>query len=150
MALTIPDILDHVVSHAMATGYFERVNTHEPKNAPGHGLSCAAWVEKVTPALSGLNQTSVQVTFKVRLFSNMVAEPQDGIDPELTRALDAMMSLYSGDFTFDGTVYAVDLLGSEGEGLHAEAGYVEVDKKLYRIFDITVPVTVNDVWTQTA
>lgn len=149
--LVLQDILDHVVSHGMASGYFESVNQHEPKNAPGHGLTMAVWVDKIVPVKSsGLAATSVSVQMKVRLFSNMVVAPQDSIDPNLTNALNAVMSAYSGDFTFDGTVRYIDLLGDEGNPLSADAGYVEQDKKMFRIFDITLPVIVNDVWTQTA
>jgi hypothetical protein len=150
MALNVGDILDHIVSHAMTTGYFERVNQHEAKNAPGNGLTAAVWVRTIRPKRSGLDKTSVKVTFTVRLYSNMVAEPQDAIDPDLMKATDALMALYTGDFSFDGTVYAVDLLGEEGEPLQGDAGYVEIDKKMFRIFDITLPVMVDDVWTQTA
>lgn len=150
MALVITDVLDHVVSHALASGWFEKVNQHEPKNAPGHGITCAVWVDKVVPARSGLDITSAQITFNVRLYQNMITEPQDAIDVNLMNAMNALMVAYSGDFTFDGTVYAVDLLGMEGAGLQAEAGYVEQDKKMLRVVTITLPVTVNDVWTQTA
>lgn len=151
MSLILSDLTDHIVSHAASTGYFERINRHEPKNAPGYGLSAAVWVDRVTPVkTSGLASTAIKVVFNVRLFSNMIAEPQDSIDANLTDALNALLSAYSGDFTFDGTVMEVDLLGAYGDALQAKAGYLEQDKKIFRVFTITVPVILDNVWSQTA
>lgn len=150
MGLVLQDVLDHVVSHAMTTGHFDRVNSHEPKSAPGNGLYCSVWVDNVRMATSGLDVVSATVVFKVRVGSNMIAEPQDGIDPQIMNAVDALMTNYIGDFTFDGTVRSIDVFGSEGEGLSVDAGYVEQDKKMFRIMDITLPVTINDLWTETA
>jgi hypothetical protein len=34
--------------------------------------------------------------------------------------------------------------------LHGNPGYITVESTMYRIFDITIPVIVNDVWQQAA
>lgn len=150
MTLMVDDILSAVSSHALASGYFERVNTHEPKSAPGNGLSVAIWVQNIGPArgASGLSSTTVLLTFNARIFQSMLSDPQDMIDPNLMKALDALMAAYSGDFTLGGTVRNVDLLGQFGPGLGAEAGYIEQDKKLFRVITITLPLVVNDLWAQ--
>lgn len=150
MTVYLQDILDHVVSHAQTTGYFDRVNQHEPKNAPGNGISVAVWVDSIEPVRSGLDATTVRIVFNLRLFTPMLQEPQDSIDSNLTNALSALFDEYSGDFTFDGTVQCIDLLGKEGISLTAKAGYVEQDKKIFRVYTITLPVIVNDAWTQAA
>jgi hypothetical protein len=150
MSLILQDVLDFVVSHAMTTGHFDRVNSHEPKSAPGNGLYCAVWVDKVTMATSGLDKASATITLKVRVGSNMIAEPQDGIDPQIMNAVDALLTNYIGDFTFDGTVRNIDLFGSDSEGLSVDAGYVEQDRKMFRIMDINLPIIINDLWTETA
>jgi hypothetical protein len=142
-------IIDALVSHAMTTADFEAVNQHEPKNAPGNGLTAAIWVQSISPTRSnGLSSTSIRMAFTVRLFSNMLQEPQDMIDPNLVKALDKLLALYSGDFTLDGLVRNVDLLGAHGAPLGAQAGYVNLSGTHFRIFDINVPVILNDVWTQ--
>lgn len=150
MALNVGDILDHIVSHAMVTARFDSVNQHESKNAPGNGLTASVWVDELRPKRSGLDKTSVRITFVVRIFLNMLADPQDAIDPTIMAAVDALMEAYTGDFSFDGTVFAVDVLGMEGDALGGRAGYVDLDSKKFRVFDITLPVLVDDVWTQTA
>lgn len=149
MALNAGAILDAVVSHALASGQFERVNQHEPKNAPGNGLTAAVWVETIAPVRSsGLAATSAVVTLNVRLYVSMLAEPQDAIDPNIVAAVDALMTAYSGDFELGGLVQAVDLLGMAGVPMSARAGYLDQDGKLFRVMTITLPLIVNDVWEQ--
>ena len=148
MTIILQDLLDHVVSHAQMTGYFDRVNQHEPKSAPGNGISVAVWVDSVEPVSSGLASTTSRIVFNLRLYAPMLQEPQDAIDPNLTNALSALFDEYSGDFTFDGNVQCIDLLGKEGVSLSAKAGYLNQDSKIFRVYTITLPVIVNDVWTQ--
>lgn len=150
MALDTLGILQALESHAVRLGHLERVNRHEPKNAPGRGLTAAIWVQRVAPAAtaSGLAVTSAVITANVRLYANMLAEPQDAVDPNLVAAADALMNAYSGDFTLGDRIRNVDLLGQFGEPLSAQAGYLEQDRKLFRVITITVPMVVNDVWEQ--
>jgi hypothetical protein len=145
-------LFDQVRSHAMSLGVFDRVNTHEPKNAPGNGLSCSIWTDIIEPLpdASGLAATSGRVAFHVRVMGNMLAEPQDDIDPQILVAVTTLIGEYSGHFTLGGTVRDVDLLGAHGEPLKAQAGYLDIDRRLFRIFVITLPVIINDLWTQVA
>lgn len=148
--MDILGIYDKVQSHAMRLGVFERFATHEPKNAPGQGLTWAMWLQAITPAprVSGLSSSAMRLEFVIRLYRNMTAEPQDQIDPDMLTALDALGTAYSGDFTLEGVVFVVDLLGSAGPPLSARAGYLNQDSKLYRVFDITLPLVVDAVWDQ--
>lgn len=147
MSIGITALLDEIVSHAMKLGVFEKVNTHEYKSAPGKGLFCEIWSENIVPATrSGLASTSVVVTFNVRLRTDMISEPQDAIDPRILDAVDKLMTAYTGDFELGGNARNVELL----TGARADAGYLNQDNKIFRIMTITLPVTVNDVWTQEA
>jgi hypothetical protein len=152
MALDSLPILQAAESHASATGFFERVNRHEPKNAPGNGLTAALWVQGLQPIAeaSGLAATSVLLTLGVRLYTNMLADPQDLIDPNLVQACDALMNAYNSDFTLGALVKNVDIFGKFGESLAARAGYLEQDRKLYRVMTITLPLVINDVWEQSS
>ncbi|MEU8362323.1 hypothetical protein AB0C27_40525 [Nonomuraea sp. NPDC048882] len=150
MSLDAATILDAIVSHAMQLGLFERVNAHEPANAPGHGLTCAVWADSVSPfpAGSGLHATSARVVFNVRLYTSMLQEPADAIDPHMIAAVDALVNAYSGDFELGGSVRNVDLLGQGGIPLSAQAGYLRQDGHEMRVMTIVLPVIVNDVWEQ--
>ena len=152
MSLDIDTILNGVVSHNLASGWFERVNQYEPKNAPGHGLTAAIWSQAIDPLpqASGLNSTTSRVTFMERIYSNALQEPADMIDPNVIKATDVLMTAYSGDFTLGGTIRDVDLLGMYGTALRAQAGYVTINQTIYRCMDITLPLVVNDLWSQAA
>jgi hypothetical protein len=143
-------IIEAVASHAMASGYFHKVNQHEPKSAPLTNLYAAVWVQSIGPQVgaSGLASTSARFTVNVRVYTSMLAEPQDMIDPDLTEAVDKLLAAYSGDFTLDGLIRNIDLQGMGGQPLGAEAGYVEIEKKLFRVMTINVPMIINDAWNQ--
>jgi len=145
-------LFDQIKSHAMKLGLFEETRTHEPKNAPGHGLRVAVWLHTLEPiaAASSLVATSGRVEFHVRVHSSMLQEPQDDIDRDLLIAVSALMGEYSGNFTLGGTVRDVDLLGEHGPPMSAQAGYLDMDHKLYRVMVITLPIIINDLWTQVA
>lgn len=151
MGMGTKDLFDRLQSICLATGRFDRVNTHEPKNAPGRGLTAALWIDKVGPTKSGLASTSVKITFKIRLYTSMLLEPADLIDPELMYALDDVMTALSADFTLGGTVRAIDLCGqAEGHPLQMESGYINIDTRVLRVFTINVPIILNDTWEQVA
>jgi len=149
MAINATGILDSILSHALASGLFERVNGHEPKSAPGNGLSAAVWLDSIGPVVSsGLAATSARLAVNVRLYTAMLADPQDAIDPNLIAAVDTLMTACSGDFDLGGNVRNVDLLGQAGTPLSAQAGYLNQDGKLFRVMTILLPLIVNDVWEQ--
>lgn len=150
MSIDIAAIIAAAESHAMELGVFERVIGHEPKSAPGGGLTCGMWIDAIDPisAQSGLASTSVRVTLNIRIYGSMLAKPEDEIDPRLATAAVALMGAYTGDFDLGGTVESVDLLGRHGVPLAGRAGYLHLDAKLYRVFTIVAPLIINDVWTQ--
>lgn len=153
MALDISTIITAVTDHALASGQFESVNGYEPKDSPpGGGLTAAVWVQTIGPArgTSGLGSTSARVALLVRLYTLMVQEPADAIDPALVTALDVLMTAYSGDFDLGGLVRHVDLLGAFGDPLGAQAGYLMQGGTEYRVMDITLPLICNDLWDQEA
>jgi hypothetical protein len=150
VALDVSSIVAAGESHLLRSGLFDAVNRHEPKKAPGHGITAAIWLMEAVPvgARSGLASSTVRVELRVRLYLPMLREPQDDIDPEALRILDALMASYSADFTLDGLVSAVDLLGMSGTPLQARSGYLRQDNVLYRVIDIWLPLLCNDLWEQ--
>lgn len=152
MSLDLIAIFDAMQSHALASGHFERVNGHEPKSAPGNGLTAAVWVDDIAPvpAGSGLATSCARVLVKLRTYLPMLTENPDRIDPTMLAAVDALMRAYSGDFTLDGLARNIDLLGQAGEPLRARAGYITIDHKPFRVMDLNVPIIVNDLWEQAA
>lgn len=149
MAVNVEGVLDAVVSHAGATGWFDSVNQHEPKDKPGHGLTAAVWVNSIRPVISsGLDSASALLVFNVRLYTSMLQEPQDAIDISMVKAIDDLFAAYTGDFTLGGLVRQVDVFGAEGRPLDGEAGYLKQDETMYRVFTIALPVVINDAWAE--
>lgn len=149
-------LFDQLVSHALSTGLFEQVNGHEPKSAPTPGgLSAAFWADRIIPApnRSGLAATTALIVFNCRVYGSMTAEPADDIDPRMMYAVTTLVGAYVGAFAFGGAVSGVqgiDVRGMAGIPLAAEAGYLEQDRRLFRVMVITVPVIVNDMWDEAA
>lgn len=146
-ALTILQALE---SHALALGVFDAVNRVEPKSAPRNGVTCAIWAQSLGPARgrSGLASSAGSAVFTLRIYTNMIQQPEDMIDPNILSAADAVLTALSGDFSLGGNVLAIDLLGSVGPALGATAGYINIDGKMFRVMDITIPIIVSDVWEQ--
>ena len=151
MAIGAQDLIDRVASHAMTLGIFDRVNQHEPKNKPGRGLTCAIWIDRIEPARgrSGLASTTARVVFNVRVYTNMLQNPQDAIDPQVMEAVDLLIEAYSGDFQLGSPDRWIDLLGAtQGHEVMAQSGYINIDNMTYRVMTLTVPAIIEDAWTQ--
>jgi hypothetical protein len=151
MALDITGLLDAVVSHAQSTGHFLGFNEHESKQSSTNGITGEVWVEKITPIRSsGLASTSVRIEFQLRIYANTAAEPYDDIDSGLTRALDALFTNYIGDFKMFGTARHIDVFGAHGQSLHVDTGYLNKNGRELRVFQIRLPVIIDDIWAQSA
>ena len=52
-------IISALETHALSLGKFESVNLHEPKSAPGNGVTCAIWLSDyaASPLSSGMATT---------------------------------------------------------------------------------------------
>lgn len=152
MAIQSQDLVDRLASHAMTTGYFDRVNQHEPKSKPGRGLTCAIWIDRIEPARgrSGLDATDARVVFNVRVYTNMLQQPQDAIDPQVMIATDALFEAYTGDFQLGDESRFIDVLGmTQGHPLFSQSGYINIDNVVMRVMTITVPIIIERAWTQT-
>lgn len=150
---SIAAVIDKVSSYALATGRFTNVNGHEPKNAPGVDISCSVWVQQVSPVTSsGLAATSGVLLLNARIYQNFKSQPFDAIDPAVLSAATDLMGAYTGDFDFGNVanVRNVDLFGANGTPLRVQAGYVEIDRNVYRVMTITVPIVINDMFLQEA
>lgn len=151
MALDINGILDAVVTHAQTSGYFLVFNEYESKQSSTNGITGEVWVERITPIRSsGLNNTSIRVELQMRVYANTMAEPYDDIDSNLTLAVDAYFTNLIGDFDLFGEARHIDIFGAHGRPLEVETGYINKDGREFRVFQIRIPVIVDDIWTQAA
>lgn len=145
------EIVDRLASHALATGWFARVNTHEPKSKPGRDITCAVWVDRIEPARgrAGLNVTSARVVMNVRIYTNMLTQPTDMIDPDVMNATNELFLAYTGNFNLGHDGWWIDCLGAtQGHPLFSQSGYINIDNMVYRVITITVPVIIENAWPQ--
>lgn len=151
MALDIDDILNVIVTHAQNSGWFAYVNTHESKQSGTNGLTAGVWVERIDPIKSsGLNSASVRLELEMRIYNSTMAEPYDNIDSNLTKAVDALFTAYIGDFEVGGEARHIDIFGAYGQGLGVRVGFMNMDGREFRVFQIRIPVILNDIWSESA
>lgn len=156
-AAAVTAIYDSLLSHAMSLRLFEGVTDHEPLNPPSGGLSCAIMLGPIEPIRSsGLAATSGRLEFQVRIYSPRLQVPASGIDRKMMQAATTLLNAYTGDFDLltgniaSGLVWGIDLLGAFGTPLRGEPGWLQQDGAHYRVYGITLPLVLNDIWGQSA
>jgi len=150
--IDLRDLRGQVLDGLLASGCFDRVVGHEPKAAPpSGGVTAAVWNVGLTfVRSSGLNALSARVEAQIRIFNSMLMEPQDDIDPAVMDACDKFLAYVTADFDLGSRLRYVDFLGSEGEGLRAATGYLEQDRKPFRVMDVFIPMIINDAYALSA
>lgn len=142
-------IVGALVTHAQATGLFERILGHETANAPGNGLTCDFVIAGLDPvASSGLAATSVRVTAMARVYLPAAQRPYDGMDPRVLDAGSGLFTSFIGDLDLGGAVSWVDVRGMYGVSLGGRQGWVRLGDGQYRAITLTIPLIVNDVYTE--
>ena len=152
MASQMRDTINVIMSQLLASGYFDRVNSVEPKSAPGQGFEAAVvWVgSDPFSAGSGLARAAMVYRLLIRVYRNWLAEPSESIDPDLLEIADKVLNDLIGDFDLGATARNVDIFGASGAGLSTKTGHVEVSGTMFRAIDILVPIIVNDAFTEAA
>ncbi|KJK44440.1 hypothetical protein UK23_29515 [Lentzea aerocolonigenes] len=150
MSLDIKVPLERMQSMVKKLALFEQVNLSEPKSAPGKGLNFAFFLQRIAPvpSQSGQASTTGLVVFTGRIYSNMLQKPESALDIQMALAAAKVIEAFSGDIDLGDAIRYVDLLGMTGTALSGQGGYLQIDSGMFRIFDITIPLVVNDIWNQ--
>lgn len=144
----VTTLISAVASDAQQTGWFESVGTEEPKSAPTSNIHFATWLMNAKPVKGDLVSTSFRIELAGRIYMNMLREPTGNIDGELSSTGWDLLGRYSSGFTLGGLIREVDLLGEHGEPLSIQFGYVNIDHRLFRIADVTIPLIADDCFDQ--
>lgn len=142
--------MDALASYAGQIGALERIQLHEPKTEVTSGLSAAIWFQSIITIqqLSTLRNTAVRIEFVLRFYDNMLREPADLIDPEITRVVNLLFNALHGGFTLGGLIMQVDVLGTYGQPLRSEAGYIQQSGKLQRAVSVYIPCVIANAFEQ--
>lgn len=147
---TYEDIQNALVKMCKSTGRYERGSAHEPTSAPGKGLTFAVFMSAETPILdSSLNSTSTVLVWTIQSRLPITYKPEDQIDLKLSGAARDLCRRIAGDFDLDiADVRSIDIRGRYGVPLAWKSGYLFQDSIWYRVFDVSVPVVINDAWPE--
>lgn len=151
MSINSKQIFALIGDTARATGLFDSVIGHEPKSAPQltQRPTYAYWLGPIRSIQSsGLTSVSVRLEVIGRVFINAFQEPADSIETDACAVVDRLAELYCGDFELGGNARMIDIFGSEGDPLSLTPGYMEIDKKFFRVVDLMIPILINDAWTE--
>lgn len=139
-----------LMSHVKSLGLFAQSSDHEPLSPPGGGVSFALIEGTLGPAPSGLAATSLRWEWMLRLYSPWLTErPISAVDPKLTAAVITLLASLATDLDLTGSgapaglVRDVDVLGPA-----SEPRWLEFGGKQFRIREVRLALTLNDVFTQ--
>ena len=152
MAYDIKATLDQVLTHLLASGYAGQALILEPKSPPsGAGITCALWMTStgVVQIMAGRNTVEVH-TVNVRLYRNMLSEPQEAIELELAQAASELLADFIGEYDLGANIRNVDVAGQFGTPIGTQWGYVQISGVMFRIVDITLPLVVDGSATAVA
>ncbi len=146
---TYTDIRDALVRLCKKTGRYERGGSHEPKAAPGKGLTYIVLLTSETAIGGGLNTTSTLLVYTISSRLSALYEPQDDIDIKLGGATRDLARRLAGNYKLGvDAVRSVDVKGIHGQPLNWTSGYVYHADKWFRSFDLRVPIIINDAWPE--
>lgn len=148
----VNDLYAEMISVAQRLAIFNAIVQHDPLTAPQSLPALAVWAASIAPARgrSGQASTSVRVEFGARIYRSQLSKPEEAMDPQLISLTSQLFGAWSGEFTLDGEVMALDLLGAWGTPLSGTAGWVTHDGKPFRVMEIVAPAVIDDVWVQEA
>lgn len=147
---TYTEIRDALVRVCKKTGRYQAGAAHEPKSAPGNGLTFIVLLsEEIAIVGGGLNSTSTLLVYTVSSRMSAMHEPQDDIDIKLSGATRDVARRLSGNFKLGvAGVRSIDVKGIHGQPMGWRSGYVYHGDKWLRTFDLRVPIIVNDSWPE--
>ncbi len=139
MAFQIKDTLQTVQSHLSASGYFQDVVIGEPKQPTGTRLSAAVFMNEFNVIAATLTGTVELHSVALRLYRDMLAEPQGDADTDLDNAIAHVEEDLLGDFDLGSTIRNINV-----DGLSTTWGYIDLGGTEYRIADMSLSMIVDD------
>lgn len=151
MAFKVKSTLQAVESYLKASGYVRTVLVGEPKQpVEGHGVSAAIYMTSADVVQLTLNGTIEVHTATIRLYADMLREPLEANEFEMSEIAGSILSDLLGEYDLGGTVRNIDAGGQYGSAVSVRWGHVDVSGKMYRIADIALPLIVDDSATLAA
>jgi hypothetical protein len=143
---SVNTVYDQLVSHAQSLGVFDAgVNAAESWSTPGDGVWCMFSAPAIVPlpGESGLAAVSGRLDFKALIGCSANIKPLGRADKVILAAACSLLAAYSGAFTLGGNVKDLNPLL-----ITAAPHYLTMEGHTFRVYEITLPVVVNDLWVE--
>ena len=146
MAFDVKATLQAIESYLSASGYFTYVGVGERKAPPsGDGLSVDLWMKSAAVvrlyANGGTGESHVVL---VRVYRDLFGLPTEETEFVLAKAVQQILSDLLGEYDLGTTVREIDAGGINGQPVRTDWGHVDIGGKLFRVADITIPLSVDD------
>jgi len=142
MAFDITSTINVVVSFLQKRGEYSLVQIGEPKSPPRGDLAAAVFVSDASVVGVTL-QTTIEIhELTIRLYRNMMEEPEEDNELRISQAVTGIVSDLLGDYDLGASVRNI-AVGEYGRTVSATYGYLDVGGTMYRMVDISVPLVVD-------
>lgn len=142
MAFDITTTINLVVSFLQKRGEYSFVQIGEPKSPPRGDLAAAVFVSDASVVGVTL-QTTIEIhELTIRLYRNMMEEPEEDNELRISQAVTGIVSDLLGDYDLGASVRNI-AVGEYGRTISATYGYLDVGGTMYRMVDISVPLVVD-------
>ena len=140
MAFNALGTLRNVQGYLSASGYFANAIVGEPTQPPGHqGITAALFMDSVEVVGTTLSGTIERHSVGLRMYRNMLNDPEGDADTELDQAVAHIEEDLLGDFDLGATIRNLD-----ADGLSVDWGYVNVGGIEFRVADMELSFIVDD------
>lgn len=142
----LTNTLDRIVTYLQGDGGIRTAQAGEPKSPPTgvQGVFASVIMRSTSIVALTLNGTIEQHVILIRLYRDMLAEPQKSIEVDLATAAQRIQADIAGEYDLGASIRSVDVGGEYGEPMRTDWGYVTISDRMYRIVDISVPLLVDD------
>jgi len=125
---------------------FRTVLIGEPKTTV-ESDAVALWADSSTVVSSTLVSPIVRHLVTLRCYVNEFAEEAELVEIRVNSLLHNVIATFTGEYSLDGSIRAIDIAGMYGESLNVRLGYADLSGTIYRIADVSLPMIVDDSGT---
>ena len=141
----ISDTLGVIQSHLASSGYFQLTQIGRPRQLPrGAAFSASIWLRRTTIPIVTLKTAIKLYTIVIRVYRDMLAEPTESIELDLSDIISRQAATLTGDFSLGANVRNIDIGGIRGTPMRATWGHESVGGVMYRTADLIFGLEVND------
>ncbi len=139
---TLTAVKDYLLSSGLFLG---GAQIGEPKAPQAAGFAASVFNGAWHVAQLTLNNTIEEHVVIVRIYRNMLADPEADIETDVANRMDLLKAFVAGHYQLDNAgIRAVDVGGMYGTALRGQFGYADIAGTMHRFAEMSLPVIVDD------